>query len=85
MDVIRTANREDTLSLVQLVRVMIGDQNPDDVARGIVQNFFINLQFTVFACEEESQVKGFAVLKQESLEGANGVAEIVWLRYRTKV
>jgi len=79
MNVIRTANREDTFSLEQLVKVMIGDQNKDDVARGIVHDFFANLQFTIFACEEDTQVKGFAVLKQGSFEGANGVAEIVWL------
>jgi len=84
MNVFRIANREDTLSLVQLVKVMIGDQNSDDVARGIVQDFYANLQFTVFACEETSQIKGFAVLKQESFEGANGVAEIVWLGIEQK-
>jgi len=84
MNVIRTANRKDNASLEQLIRVMIGDQNADDVAREIVQDFFANSQFTVFVYEEESQVKGFVVVKQESFEGANGVAEIVWLGIEQK-
>jgi len=84
MNVIRTANGEDTLSIVQLVKVMIGDQNPDEVACKIVQDFFANLQFAVFVCEEKSEVKGFAVSKLESFEGANGVSEIVWLGIEQK-
>lgn len=77
---VRKANLEDKEKLNQLVKTMLGDRNADATAKLVVEDFFANTQYNVFVAEAANEVVGFGVLKFESFEGANAVAEIVWLK-----
>lgn len=77
---VRSASCEDKATLIQLVKTMLGGENLDETAMWVVEDFFINTQYKVFVVEELNRVSGFGVLKFESFEGANAVAEIVWLK-----
>ncbi|ADL50820.1 GNAT family N-acetyltransferase [Clostridium cellulovorans] len=77
---VRSVTLEDKVSLVQLVKTMLGDENLEETAKLVVEDFFNNTQYKVFVIEELNIVNGFGVLKFESFEGANAVAEIVWLK-----
>ena len=79
MSKVRIANIDDKSTLIDLVKPMLGDQNPDEIAKLVVEDFFNNVQYKVFVIELLNKVSGFGVLKFESFEGANGVVEIVWL------
>lgn len=76
---VRSVSFEDKVRLVQLVKTMLGGKNLDETAKLVVEDFYINTQYKVFVIEELNIVSGFGVLKFESFEGANAVAEIVWL------
>jgi ribosomal protein S18 acetylase RimI-like enzyme len=58
---------------------MIGDANPQKVATSVVDDFFNSKNYKVFVIEEFGTFIGFGVLKSNPFEGANGIAEIVWL------
>jgi GNAT superfamily N-acetyltransferase len=77
---VRSISLEDKVRLVQLVKTMLGDENLEETAKLVVEDFFNNTQYKVFVIEELNIVNGFGVLKFESFEGANAVAEIVWLK-----
>lgn len=50
-----------------------------DKEEKVVEDFFENKVYKVFVIEVESAVKGFGVVKLNEFEGAENVAEIVWL------
>ena len=77
---VRRVRLEDRVSLVQLLKTMLGDENLEETAKLVVEDFFNNTQYKVFVIEELNIINGFGVLKFESFEGANAVAEIVWLK-----
>ncbi len=79
METIRLFENKDQLILMELIKVMIGDENPQTVSRDVVTDFYKNPNYHVFVLEIETIVKGFGVLKFNSFEGANRVCEIVWL------
>ena len=76
---IRLAGRPDEKHITNLVKTMIGDNNPDQVASDVVQDLFENNKFLIFVVDNTLDILGFGVTKLEPFEGANGVAEIVWL------
>ena len=75
---IRQVISADREILKRFVSNMIGDINCEEVAAEVVEDFYSHEQYYVLVVEEQD-VQGFAVLKFEPFEGANGVAEIVWL------
>lgn len=77
---VRSIISEDKVRLVQLVKSMLGGENLEENAKLVVEDFYNNTQYKVFVIEELNIVNGFGVLKLESFEGANAVAEIVWLK-----
>lgn len=79
MDMIRLAGINDTVRLEELVAVMVGDQNPLDIAGDVVKGFFKSEKYKVFVIEVDKRVEGFAVLKVDCFEGADDAAEFVWL------
>lgn len=79
LSIIRPAVINDSIKIEGLVEVMIGDENPKQTAKLVVNDFFENNKFLTFIIEIAENVVGFGVLKLDSFEGANGVAEFVWL------
>lgn len=76
---IRTADINDKSVIRELVKGMLGDENPDEVAELVVEDFFLNNNYKVFVIEALGMVKGFGVIKFNPFEGGSGIAEIVWL------
>ena len=79
MNKVRLADLNDKSRLIDLVKPMLGNENVDEIAKLVVEDFFNNTQYKVFVIEVSDKVNGYGVLKFDSFEGANGVAEIVWL------
>lgn len=79
MSKVRVASFNDESRLIDLVKPMLGNENVDEIAKLVVDDFFSNDQYKAFVIEEINKVIGYGVLKSCSFEGANGVAEIVWL------
>ena len=77
---IRKAVIEDQEKLNEFVISMIGDSNPAEVANNVVKDFFVNEYINTFTVVKEGKIIGFSVLKEAPFEGANNVAEIVWLK-----
>ncbi|PRX17817.1 ribosomal protein S18 acetylase RimI-like enzyme [Orenia metallireducens] len=79
MSNIRNASNDDRTKIINLIIDMIGDKNPEKVAKQVVNDLFENNKFKTLVILEQNIVAGFSVLKRDSFEGANRVAEIVWL------
>lgn len=79
LEIIRIANINDRYKIEELVKVMIGDEKLDEVAKSVVDDLFINSAYRVYVIEVLSSVKGFGVMKFNPFEGGNGIAEIAWL------
>ena len=78
-EVIRRIKEEDRKALEDLVKVMLGNENVEEVAEAVVSDFYSNDIYNTFVIEVESSVKGFGVIKLNQFEGAENVGEIVWL------
>ena len=76
---IRIAKSYDKEVLKDLVKVMLGNENVDEVAEEVVSEFYSNDIYNVFVIEVENVVRGFGVAKLNQFEGAENVGEIVWL------
>lgn len=79
MSKIREASKDDRTKIIDLIKEMIGDLNPEKVAKQVVNDLFENNKFNTYVILEKNKVTGFVVLKRDSFEGANRVGEIVWL------
>ena len=79
MKVIRKFNTNDREALEGLVKVMLGNEDVDEVAKEVVNEFYNNHIYNVFVIEIENSIKGFGVVKLNQFEGAENVGEIVWL------
>jgi N-acetylglutamate synthase-like GNAT family acetyltransferase len=79
METIRSANINDRQAIEELVKVMIGDENPDEVAKSVVDELLLGDAYKVFVIEILNSVRGFGVVKFNPFEGGNNIAEIVWL------
>lgn len=84
MESIRIADINDRNHIEKLIKVMIGDKNPDKVAKSLVDDFFINSSYMVYVVEVLNLIKGFGVIKFNPFEGGNGIVEIVFLGIDTK-
>lgn len=76
---IRKIKKDDRKALEDLVKVMLGNENVEEVAEAIVSDFYSNDIYNTFVIEVEGLVKGFGVIKLNQFEGAENVGEIVWL------
>jgi N-acetylglutamate synthase-like GNAT family acetyltransferase len=79
MESIRIAAVQDSPALEELVKPMLGDAYPEEVARAVVGEFFTNTAYKTYVLETAGTVAGFGVLKYNPFEGGNQLAEIVWL------
>jgi ribosomal protein S18 acetylase RimI-like enzyme len=77
---IRSAESEDKERLIEFVISMVGDSNSVEVAKNVVDDFFENKKMNTFMLEKEEKIIGFSVFKEDPFEGADNVAEIVWLK-----
>ena len=77
---IRNAYKGDKNKLIEFVKSMVGDSNPAEVAEKVVNDFFEKKNMNTFMVEVEEKRIGFFVLKEDPFEGADSVAEIVWLK-----
>ncbi len=77
---IRNAYKGDKNKLIEFVISMVGDSNPAEVAENVINDFFENTKMNTFIMEMEGKIIGFFVLKEDPFEGADYVAEIVWLK-----
>lgn len=78
-EIIRRIKEDDRKALEGLVKVMLGNENVEEVAEAVVSDFYSNDIYNTFVIEVESSVKGFGVIKLNQFEGAENVGEIVWL------
>lgn len=80
MESIRIADIDDRNDIEKLIKVMLGDENPNEVAKSLIDGFFMNsASYMVYVIEVLNLVKGFAVVKFNPFEGGNGIAELVFL------
>ncbi|MBU5427584.1 GNAT family N-acetyltransferase [Tissierella pigra] len=79
METIRPGNIRDRSNIEELIKVMIGDENPNEISKLVVDDFFTNSSYHVYVIEILNVVKGFGVIKFNPFEGGNGIAEFVWL------
>lgn len=80
METIRVADINDRYDIEKLIKVMLGDENADEVAKSLVTGFFTNSEsYIVYVIEVLNLVKGFCVIKFNPFEGGNGIVEIVFL------
>lgn len=79
MSDIRFAEMKDKDRLCSLIQTVVGDENCKDVTMQIVNDLFENEHYKTFALEVQNRVEGVGVVKLKSFEGADDVAEIVWL------
>lgn len=80
METIRVADINDKYNIEKLIKVMLGDENADEVAKSLVDGFFMNSEsYMVYVVEVLNLVKGFCVIKFNPFEGGNGIVEIVFL------
>lgn len=84
METIRAADIHDRNDIEKLIKVMLGDENTDEVAKSIVDDFFMNGAYNVYVIEVLNLVKGFGVIKFNPFEGGNGIAELVFLGINTE-
>mgnify|MGYP006296254091 CR=1 FL=1 len=88
MSKIRVAKKDDRTNIINLIVDMIGDTNPEKVAKQVTENLYKHNKYKTVVVLENNTVAGFGALKRDSFEGANRVAEIVWLaidkKYRRK-
>jgi N-acetylglutamate synthase-like GNAT family acetyltransferase len=85
MEIIRVADINDRYDIERLIKLMLGDENPDEVAKSLVDGFFINsTSYVVYVIEVLNLVKGFCVVKFNPFEGGNGIAEFVFLGIDTQ-
>lgn len=85
MEIIRIADINDRYDIEKLIKVMLGDENPDEVSKSLVSDFFMNSEsYTVYVIEVLNLVKGFCVVKFNPFEGGNGIAEFVFLGIDTE-
>ena len=76
---IRQADVNDSNKIKELIEVMIGDVNPTETAKLVVNDFFKNKEYKSFVIEIDNAVVGFGVIKFNSFEGASRISEFVWL------
>lgn len=79
MESIRVADINDRYDIEKLIKVMLGDNDPDKIAKLVVDDFFLNNSYMIYVVEVLNLVKGFGVAKFNPFEGGNGIAEIVFL------
>lgn len=79
METIRPGNIRDRSNIEEVIKVMIGDENPNEMSKLVVDDFFTNSSYHVYVIEILNVVKGFGVIKFNPFEGGNGIAEFVWL------
>ncbi|MSU00337.1 GNAT family N-acetyltransferase [Tissierella sp. DSM 105185] len=79
METIRPGNISDRIDIEELIKVMIGDENPNEISKLVVDDFFTNSSYHVYVIEILNVIKGFGVIKFNPFEGGNGIAEFVWL------
>lgn len=84
METIRVADINDRYDIEELLKVMLGDKNVDEVAKSLVDGFFMNSEFIVYVIEVFDLVKGFCAIKFNPFEGGNGIAEFVFLGIDTE-
>ena len=60
---IRKIKKDDRKALEDLVKVMLGNENVEEVAEAVVSDFYSNDIYNTFVIEVESSVKGFGVIK----------------------
>jgi ribosomal protein S18 acetylase RimI-like enzyme len=85
METIRVADINDKYDIEKLIKVMLGDENADEVAKSLVDGFFMNREsYMVYVIEVLNLVKGFCVIKFNPFEGGNGIVEIVFLGIDTE-
>ncbi|MDF2948075.1 MAG: GCN5-related N-acetyltransferase [Sedimentibacter sp.] len=85
METIRFADINDRYDIEKLIKVMLGDENADEVAKSLVDSFFMNSEsYMVYVIEVLNLVKGFCVVKFNPFEGGNGIVEIVFLGIGTE-
>jgi ribosomal protein S18 acetylase RimI-like enzyme len=84
MESIRIADINDRYDIEKLIKVMLGDNDPDKIAKSLVDDFFISSSYMVYVVEVLNLVKGFGVVKFNPFEGGNGIAEIVFLGIDTE-
>jgi hypothetical protein len=64
MEIIRIADINDRYEIEKLIKVMLGDENPDEVAKSLVDSFFMDSEsYVVYVIEILNLVKGFCVVK----------------------
>lgn len=84
MESIRIADINDRNHIEKLIKVMLGDKEPEKMAKLLVDDFFLNSSYMVYVIEVLNLVKGFGVVKFNPFEGGNGIAEIVFLGIDTE-
>jgi len=85
METIRVADINDKYDIEKLIKVMLGEENADEVAKSLVDGFFMNREsYMVYVIEVLNLVKGFCVIKFNPFEGGNGIVEIVFLGIDTE-
>ena len=67
-EIIRSIKEEDRKALEDLVKVMQGNENVEEVAEAVVSDFYSNEIYNTFVIEIESSVKGFGVIKLNQFE-----------------
>lgn len=85
METIRIADINDRYDIEKLIKVMLGDESADEVAKSLVEVFFMNSEsYIVYVIEALNLVNGFCVIKFNPFEGGNGIVEFVFLGIDTE-
>lgn len=61
MESIRIADINDRYDIEKLIKVMLGDNDPDKIAKLLVDNFFLNNSYMVYVVEVLNLVKGLVL------------------------
>ncbi|WP_088187430.1 GNAT family N-acetyltransferase [Desulfosporosinus sp. FKA] len=78
---IRLASQEDDIGITNILMTMISESESKEVAQRVVREI-LTLPKYISLVYVNKGIQGFGTLQFEPYEGANGVAEIVWLGVR---
>jgi len=67
---------KDTIS--KMIVEMLGNENPIEIAKEIVEGFYSTDQIKTIVVENQKELIGFSVANLNPFEGAPNIAEIVW-------
>lgn len=65
-------------TITKMIVEMLGNENPIEIAKEIVEGFYSTDQIKTIVVENQKELIGFSVANLNPFEGAPNIAEIVW-------